>query len=74
MKKLNEKEEGRKRRAQKRRRKRSRSKEMCEFSENKEEKQIKIRGNMKAESADPDSVDEADLLIVLCGLTPSCFS
>ena len=31
----------------------------------KEEKEIKIRRKMKAESADPDSVDEADLEIVL---------
>ena len=58
---LNEKEEESKRRTQKLLRKRSRSKEMCEFSEEKEEKEIKIRRKMKAESADPDSVDEADL-------------
>ena len=31
------------------------------FSEKKDEKDIKIRRKMKAESADPDSVDEADL-------------
>ena len=47
--------------SKKRLRKRSRSKEMCEFSEEKEEKEIKIRRNIKAESADLDSVDEADL-------------
>ena len=34
---------------------------MCEFSEEKEEKEIKTRRKMKAESADPDSVDEEDL-------------
>ena len=34
---------------------------MCEFSEEKEEKEINIRRKLKAESADPDSVDEADL-------------
>ena len=59
--KQNERKDERKRRAQKRPRKRSRSKEMCEFSEEKEEKDIKVRRKLKAESADPDSVDEADL-------------
>ena len=38
-----------------------RSKEKYEFSEEKEEKEMKIRRKMKAESADPDSVDEAEL-------------
>ena len=34
---------------------------MCEFSEETEKKETKIRRKMKAESADPDSVDEAGL-------------
>ena len=55
---------GKRRSSQKRLRKRSRSKETCEFSEEKEEKEIKIRRKMKVELADPDSVDEADLQIV----------
>ena len=59
--KSNEKEEENKRKTQKRLRKRSRSKNTCEFSEKKEEKEINIRRKMKAESADPASVDEADL-------------
>ena len=50
-----------KRRTQKRLRKRSLSKETCEFSEDTREEGIKIRRKMKAESADLDSVDEADL-------------
>ena len=59
--KQNEKEDERKRRTQKRLRKRSQSKELREFSVEKEEKDIKIRRKLKAESADPDSADESDL-------------
>ena len=59
--KSNEKEEEKKRKTQKRLRKRSRSKETCEFSGEKEKKEINILRKMKAESADPASVDEADL-------------
>ena len=36
-------------------RKRSRSKGRCELSVEKEEKEVKIGGKLKAESADPDS-------------------
>ena len=53
--------EGMKSRTHKRLRKRSCSKEKCKFSEEIEEKEIKIRREMKGESADPDSVDETYL-------------
>ena len=60
--KLIEKEEQKKKnRTHKRLRKRSCSKEKYEFSEEKEEKEIKIQRKMKAESADLDPVDEAEM-------------
>ena len=54
-------EEKKKRRDHKRPRKRSYGKEKCEISEEKEEKEIKFRRKMNAESADPGSVGEAEL-------------
>ena len=61
---MNEKEEERKRRTQKRLRKRSRSKELCELSEDEEEKGVKITRMLKAESAGPESISDTDLSII----------
>ena len=58
---LEKEEEKKKKRTHKRLRKRSRSKGKYEFSEEQEEKEIKIRRNMKAESADPESVVETEM-------------
>ena len=40
----------------------------------KEEKEVKIRRKLRAESADPDSISDADSQKVFVSLTPSCFS
>ena len=60
----NERTDERKREALKLLRKRSRSKELCEPSEEKEEKEVKIRRQLKAESTDPESISDTDLYIV----------
>ena len=53
--------ERRKRRAQKRARKRSRSTEICAFSEEKDEKEVKTRRKLKAEPVSLESISETDL-------------
>ena len=62
--KFTEKEEDRKKKTRNCARKRSRSKGGCELSEEREEKEVKIRRKLKAESADHGSISDKDLLIV----------
>ena len=42
-------------------RKRSRSKEQCELSEEREEKEMKIIRKLKAESAERESISDTDM-------------
>ena len=59
--KFTEKEEDRKKKTRNCARKRSRSKGRCELSEEREEKEVKIRRKLKAESADHGSISDKDL-------------